>query len=159
MNSATGNNCVPFLDATFASTFASCLSRADSIGCCFADAYWPVLSHSVLYCRDSIGRFPDAYWPVLSQVTLCCVVDAYWPVLSQVTLCCVVDAYWPVLSYSVLYCRDSIGRCFTDAYWPVLRKHRGSMGYSMMEAQQHEREEADTVSALASLSVVKEDPA
>ena len=31
------------------------------------------------------------------------------------------------------------------------------MGYSMIEAQKHEREEAETVSAFASLSVVRED--
>ena len=44
-----------------------------------------------------------------------------------------------------------------DAYWPVLRKHGGTTGYSMVEAQKRERDEADTVSAFASLSVVRED--
>ena len=46
---------------------------------------------------------------------------------------------------------------YSDAYWPVLRKYRGTIGYSMLEAQQRERDEADTVSAFASLSVVRED--
>ncbi|XP_064648608.1 histone deacetylase 4-like isoform X2 [Lineus longissimus] len=39
-------------------------------------------------------------------------------------------------------------------YWPVLIRHAGSINYSLVEAQKLEREEADTVTALASLSMV-----
>ncbi|XP_063421241.1 histone deacetylase 4-like isoform X6 [Mytilus trossulus] len=39
-------------------------------------------------------------------------------------------------------------------YWPVVQKYLGTIQYSLMEAQKREMEEADTVSALASLSMV-----
>lgn len=39
-------------------------------------------------------------------------------------------------------------------YWPVVQKYIGTIQYSLIEAQRREIEEADTVSALASLSMV-----
>lgn len=41
-------------------------------------------------------------------------------------------------------------------YWPCLARYRDTLGWSIVEAQQREREEADTVNAFASLSVVPE---
>lgn len=42
----------------------------------------------------------------------------------------------------------------SEQHWPVLQRYAGTIGYSLIEAQKREMEEADTVSALASLSMV-----
>lgn len=39
-------------------------------------------------------------------------------------------------------------------HWPCVQKYLGTIHYSLMEAQKREMEEADTVTALASLSMV-----
>ena len=44
----------------------------------------------------------------------------------------------------------------TVTYWPCLARYRDTLGWSIVEAQQREREEVDTVNAFASLSVVPE---
>lgn len=42
----------------------------------------------------------------------------------------------------------------TAKHWPCVQKYLGTIHYSLMEAQKREMEEADTVTALASLSMV-----
>lgn len=41
-------------------------------------------------------------------------------------------------------------------HWPCLNKMSGTEAYSLIKAQQREREEVDTVTAFASLSVVQD---
>lgn len=38
-------------------------------------------------------------------------------------------------------------------YWPSVQRHASTLGYSLIEAQKCETEEAETVTAMASLSV------
>ena len=43
---------------------------------------------------------------------------------------------------------------FTATHWPCVQKYLGTIQYSLIEAQKREMEEAATVTALASLSMV-----
>ena len=47
---------------------------------------------------------------------------------------------------------------FPATHWPCVKKYLGTIQYSLVEAQRREMEEADTVTALASLSMVTGKP-
>lgn len=75
---------------------------------------------------------------------------------------CLKKDYWDIVCVNIEF--DSsvyelnvnqlfIRNIISAKYWPV-QKYLGTIQYSLIEAQKREMEEADTVSALASLSMV-----